>query len=286
MDGPGVSFAVLSDLHFMAWKETLVPVEWVPQVVDCLEDAMAQRPDFIVLNGDLTNGKRRDYDLAFASIHRALSCPVYSTMGNHEYYGYYEPDDYAPAPFSLQGAQQRFLEYTGLPSIYYAVERNGYAFLFLSCEAYAPDLKDAGWLSDAQLAWLQQELDRIPAGPVFLFMHQPLNHTVAQSENTLPQSDALLTILKSRPQTLVFSGHTHCRMDRVDQLVHQDGTWFVGGGCPHGEHPQFRFVQVYEDRIVLRLRDCRQKRWNSDYEFVFSLPTLTCSSPHSGGGEE
>ncbi|MCL6632152.1 MAG: metallophosphoesterase [Alicyclobacillus herbarius] len=283
MDGPEVSFAVFSDLHFMAWKETLSPVEWVPQVNGCLEDAHQQQPDFVVLNGDLTNGKQRDYDLAFAAIRNTFSCPVYCTMGNHEYYGYYEPEDYAPESYSLKAAQQRFLRYSGMPNIYYSVEQSGCVFLFLSCEAYTPDLKDAGWLSEAQLAWLQERLADPPSGPVFIFLHQPLNQTVAESHDTLIQSDALQAILRTHPQTLVFTGHTHCRMDRADQFVQQDGVWYVGGGCPHGEHPQYRFVEVYRDRVVLRLRDCTRKAWIRTYEYTLSLPNLTCQSAHVGG---
>ncbi|MCL6625112.1 MAG: metallophosphoesterase [Alicyclobacillus shizuokensis] len=278
MHGPDLSFAVLSDLHFMAWKDTLAPVEWVPQVIDSLEDAVCQQPDFVVLNGDLTNGKRRDYDLAFQAIRQVVPCPVYCTMGNHEYYGFYEPEDYAPHPFSPERAQRRFLDYTGLKNIYYQVQTRMGTFLFLSCESYSPDLKDAGWLSDRQLEWLSKRLTSAPAGPVFTFVHQPVNRTVAKSEYTLVQSEVLRNILKTRPNTILFSGHTHCRMDRVDQLVRQNGTWFVGGGCPHGDYPQFRFVQVYTDRVVLRLRDCSQKRWHEEYQYVLSLPDLNLGS--------
>jgi Icc protein len=270
-----LSFAVLSDLHFMAWKETLAPVEWVPQLQQAIADVVSLRPHFIVFNGDLTNGKLRDYELALKTIQSACDMPVYFTMGNHEYYGYYEQDDYAPEAFSVARAQERFLKFTGLTEIYYERRHGGYTFLFLSCERYTPELKDAGWLSQEQLHWFAERLMAAPPGPVFVFFHQPVNDTVADSRHTCVQSDELRAILRQREDTLFFSGHTHCRMDRPDQFVIQDGTVFVGGGCPHGENPQYRWVDVYTDRIVLRLRHPMEARWNDAYEYVLPMPHVS-----------
>lgn len=268
------TLAVTSDWHFMAWKETQAPVEWVPSLCTALDDLASLRPNLLVVNGDLTNGKERDYRLAASSLTdhftaRALDCPVYYTMGNHEYYGYYED-----SPFSSALAQERFLRHTGQQQIYQRVDRRGYTCLFLSTERYAPDMSDAGWLSDEQLTWCERQLSAAPAGPLLIFVHQPVNDTVADSNETLLQSDRLRAILSRRSGVFVFSGHTHCRMDRPDQLVAADGVFYVGGGCLCADAPQSRFVTMRPDSIQLRVRDHAQRRWLDDWERTVQLKDI------------
>jgi Icc protein len=269
---PLLSFSVCSDLHFMAWKETEAAVAWVPVLEAALADIAALQPRFMVVNGDLTNGKARDYRLAMealASVRRSM--PVYFTMGNHEYYGLWEQTDYPGGQFSLAAAQRRFLDFTGMEAIYYEKQWAGFPFLFLSTERYDPDMKDAGWLSPQQLDWLRQRLLQYPSGPLFAFFHQPVNGTVADSADTCLQSEEIRSLLARRPGVLWFSGHTHCRMDRPDQLAAEEMTLYVGGGCLHNETSQSRWVDVYPDRIVLRIRDHINRQWLDDFEFSMSL---------------
>jgi Icc protein len=263
---PLFSFAVASDLHFMAWKETDAPVEWVKILEQALDDITRLQPDFLVVNGDLTNGKERDYRLAMRFLNERCPMPIFYTMGNHEYYGHWEPDDY-PEGFGLSAAQERFLAFTGMDAIYYEKLIKGFPFLFLSTERYDPDMKDAGWISDEQLRWLEERLNQHASGPVFVFFHQPVNGTVANSENTCFQSDELRSLFRRRPGVILFSGHTHCRMDREDQIFVDQKTLYVGGGCLHNETSQSRWVDVYPDRIAFRVRDHINRQWLEDFEY-------------------
>jgi len=258
---PIFSFAVMSDLHFMAYQEPETPVEWVPFLEQEIDYIAALGPQFIVCNGDLTNGKARDYRLAMAAFGRC-GMPVYYTMGNHEYYGYYEEPD-----FTVELAQRRFLEMTGMPGLYYELEVEGCAFLFLSTEYYAPDINEGGWLSDAQLEWLKERLSAAGDRPTFVFLHHPVNGTVADSVHTCLVSGQLLDILdQCRQNVMVFTGHTHCRIDREDQIVRRGGTVFFGGGCMYEEHPQSRWVDVYADRAVIRVLCHRERQWLAAYD--------------------
>lgn len=260
-----LSFCVVSDMHFMAWKETNAPVEWVESLERSIGDIASLAPDFLVSNGDQTNGKERDWRLAVSTINKLCPFPVCYTMGNHEYYGFYEDD-----PFSLAGAQRRFLDYSGHDHIYYELQMSGVRLLFLSTETYTPELNDAGWLSDEQLTWLEGKLEA-SNGPVIVFFHQPLNDTVAESNGTCVQSEEMKRILNRHPGVFLVSGHTHCAMDRDDQLVEIDGVRYVGGGCLCGDRPQSRWFDVYEDRIVLKLRDHLSGAWVEAYEKSFPL---------------
>jgi 3',5'-cyclic-AMP phosphodiesterase len=256
---PIFSFWVLSDLHFMAYEDS-TPVDWVHFLEQELSHIASQKPDFIVINGDLTNGKVRDYRLA-ASALTQCDMPVYYTMGNHEYYGYYEDEDFTPAL-----AQQRFIKMTGTYDIFYEKIIQGFPFLFLSTENYTPDSNDAGWLSDNQIRWFDERLTAAVSSPLFVFLHHPINNTVAESDDTCMQSDQVRAVLHKHPNVLFFSGHTHCRMDREDQRVQQGSTVFFGGGCMYNEFPQSRRVDVYSDRAVIRLYCHRNHIWLDSFQ--------------------
>lgn len=259
--------AVFSDMHFMAWKDTNLPVEWVPQLANSLKDAVALAPDLVVMNGDLTNGKVRDYELAMRHMNENIHVPTFFTMGNHEYYGYYEDEDY-----SFEMAQRRFMEHTGQKSIYYSETTAEASLLFLSPECYKPDeFGDAAWLSKSQLAWFEETLLAAPANkPVLIFLHQPIDDTVANSTGYCVSSPEMRQILAKRRGCFVISGHTHCRMDRADQFVIQDGTVYVGGGCCCNDVAQSRWFDVHEDHISIRIRNHNTRDWEGD-EFSYRV---------------
>lgn len=269
--------AVCSDLHFMAWAETLEPVDWVPGLYHALHDISEQKPDALIINGDLTNGKIRDYELAMRALTHFIHVPIFYTMGNHEYYGYYEDQSY-----SFQLAQARFLHYTGQTDIYFEKQIKQVSLFFLSPEGYHPDWHDSGWLSPKQVAWFAERLSR-KIGPVLVFLHQPLNQTVAASENTCFQSTELKQLLASyQDDILLVSGHTHQRMDQHSQYVQENNVHYVGGGCVLKENPQTRFIDVSDTQIRLSIRDHKSMRWITDYEQTIPITTGT-QSPSSQG---
>ncbi|GGJ02951.1 hypothetical protein GCM10010885_10280 [Alicyclobacillus cellulosilyticus] len=249
--------AVFSDMHFMAWQDTLAPVEWVEQLEADLADTAALVPQLFVCNGDLTNGKARDYELAMRTIRRHLPhTPCVFTMGNHEYYGYYED-----VPFDWDLAQHRFLQYTGMPGLHQVQQRFGLTLIFLSTEGYQPDWHDAGFLTQQTLAWFEAQLHASSPGPVLVWFHQPIDGTVAKSEHTCLVSEALRTILARRPGTVFISGHTHCPMDRDDQFIVDGTTLFVGGGCAFGDAPQSRWIEIADGTLTFRIRDHASRSW-------------------------
>ncbi|WAH35574.1 metallophosphoesterase family protein [Alicyclobacillus dauci] len=261
--GSSFRLAACSDLHFMAWAETLEPVDWVPALYHALQDISAQNPDMVVINGDLTNGKVRDYDLAMRALSQYVHVPVLYTMGNHEYYGFYEEENY-----STKLAQERFLHFTKQNAIYFEKSLDNITLFCLSPEALHPHWHDSAWLSTVQLTWLRSRLETC-SGPIAVFLHQPVNDTVANSENTCFQSLELVQILSSYPNDVfVVSGHTHQRMDQESQYVLKNGVHYIGGGCVLDPHPQTRFLDISDRDITLRIRDHKSVRWIPDYDLT------------------
>lgn len=99
------------------------------------------------------------------------------------------------------------------------------------------------------------------------------------------QADQLRRILSRNPQVrLWFSGHTHRPLTSEGQSLKQGNTWFfglgstfytlvpsAGGAGPRGcaqdyEANMSRLVDVYSDRVVVRVRDHREGQWLSDLE--------------------
>ncbi|GMA63155.1 metallophosphoesterase [Alicyclobacillus fastidiosus] len=151
--------AFTSDLHFMAWAETLEPVNSVPGLYHALHDISEQNPDILVINGDFTNGKVRDYNLAIRA-------------------------------------------------------------------------------------------------RLLVFLHQPVDNTVANSQHTCFQSEEIRAVLKERPNTFLISGHTHQRMDQPTQFILEDGVPYVGGGC------------VLDDNHKAALSNWRRRRRRFAFEIT------------------
>lgn len=67
-----------------------------------------------------------------------------------------------------------------------------------------------GGLGDEQLAWLEQEVGKVPADkPLLVFAHRPLFSLVQPWDWFTQDGDKALAILESHPNTTVFYGHIH-----------------------------------------------------------------------------
>ncbi|SEF61153.1 metallophosphoesterase [Paenibacillus sp. UNC499MF] len=294
------TFAVLSDIHVVAWDP-----ESHRRLEVCLKDyaAMKHPPDFIVINGDLTEGFAEDYTVLKRILSEHARVPVYVTNGNHEYYRMWYKDgsfstDTFPNGWSTAEAMARFLGFLGKPLPYYDLRLKGLRFVFMSAERYRdtdPAIREDAWISDGQFAWLERilreesrplhadakgmaetasaaEADPAPAAleaaepesggagpagspgedetglqpadsspgevayrphgrkrPVFVFLHQPLPHTVAGSydpgEKGVVQDVRLRELLGRHPNVCFFSGHTH-------YTLASPGIYFEDG-CSH-----------------------------------------------------
>lgn len=239
----------------------------------------------IINLGDITNnGRESEYQqLEKIMATTQYNLPdMYYIMGNH---------DYALNKYDPEGQQELFLEYTGMPDLYYSFESQGYTYICLSSEGYPEETElstvDA-YLSEEQLAWLQEELataaEENPDQPIFVFLHQPLQNTVSLSENSsIIQNDELREILDAYPQVVYFSGHTHCAVD-VEQAVydgHGEGASMVHAGCTSHiwdveledyestqDGSQGCLVEVYEDHIRIRGRDFANGLWIGSAEYI------------------
>jgi len=282
-------FAVMSDIHIVAWDE-----ESHVRLAQALEDylQLADKPDFMVINGDLTDGYEEDYTILKAILQQYDLPPIYVTNGNHEYYKMWHNQERQmvresfPNGWSTEQAMALFTTEMGLSCSYYDVWVEGYHLIFLSGEKYCdrvPESLEDAWMSDAQFAWLEQVLkqhrnrehERIEHKPIFAFLHQPLPNTVAGShcstEKGVVQDVRLKEILSQYPELILFSGHTHaelsCKNIYVDEKIGYMGTSSVR--CPYSEdlypidgtQSESVFVEVHSNMVTIRGRRHDTRTW-------------------------
>lgn len=291
-DKPLLSFAVISDIHVRKWN-------WNSQekLKQALNDLQQAEPDAqaLVVNGDLGDGLPGDY-ATLGMLMARLPHPkrLFYNIGNHEYYkSWYDKNGYWSHAFpngeSEQASQQRFLEFAGRKKLYEDVWVDGYHFLFLGSEQYRQSderNKEDAWLSDAQLSWLEQELadGEKPGKPIFVFLHQPLQNTVAGSKTMtynlgVVQHERLRAILAKHPQAILFSGHTHWELKSAQTLV-RDGFTMVNTSSVYEPYSEANIaydqeygrsegvaVEVYPGRVLVRGRNFADGQWIADAQF-------------------
>jgi hypothetical protein len=213
-----VRFAVMSDIHVQHWH-----MESQEKFLSALQDyiSMPEPPEFIIINGDLTDGHSEDYEVLLELLKIESLPPVFVTMGNHEYYrmwyrlgqNYEWHKDTFPNGWSSAEAIARFLHYFCLDKPYYDIWHGSHHFIFLSGEKYqdaSPEVVEHAWLSQEQLEFLEKMLrqNKEEHGRVFVFLHQPLELVI--------QRVALEHILVRHPEVIFFSGHTHFQLSSPD----------------------------------------------------------------------
>jgi Icc protein len=271
-EDPVMRFQVFSDVHVMAsndpWQKTASQ-----KFIAALEDIRPFQPDFLVINGDLTNGKAGDYQLLKEILQKYAPWPMYPTMGNHEYYEVFTNKNVTDLEL-----RWRFDNAFQLDKPYYDRYIKGYHFIFLAPEefkAHYKQIADGAYISKEQLAWFHDTLAK-DQGLTFVFLHQPLDHTVTQSDpGSVQQSEEIRKILREHQGPVIwFSGHTHASMLHSDQIRKLENVLYVGGSSTFTvdnslDKSESRMVEVYNDRIVMWVRDHIAKKWV--HPFVYPL---------------
>lgn len=270
-----------------------------------LEDMSTTNPRStgLVVNGDITP---RGYDFEYESVGKTLderphAEQVHWVIGNHEFYvpKYKNPNTLNQAGWPNGTTEESlfnsFYKFTGRKKVYTEISLGGVPGLILGTEKYLKyhdaSKWDEVWLSDGQLAWLQERLAFWTARrqPVMVFSHHPLPDTVSGTRNKLYsadylQADQLLRILGPYPNVFLFSSHTHWALTLADwevrrtvpgsgnllgfQVVNTGAieTLYTDNGAG-GEKALDRLentglqVSVHANEVRISARDFRRKHW-------------------------
>ncbi len=247
----------LTDIHLFATSnQSLMGITTRASLLPIVEQIsqLQPLPDILLLTGDLSqDGSPESYDQIIELL-SPLNIPIYWLPGNHDCVDVMERSLIAP-PFI---ADKSFV-------------RNGWRFLLLNSQILG---EVPGYLSDATLEWLQQQLTANPELPTTIaFHHPPLSlNTEWLDSSALQNPNALFQIVDQHPQVkLVLFGHIHQEVQQI-----RSGIAYLG--CPStcfqfardhktftldvDQYPGFRLLDLAPDgswKTEVRRVDCHMK---------------------------
>jgi hypothetical protein len=283
---PLLSFFVLSDLHVSVYDES------TPRKLNNALDQIVRLGspvDALLLGGDLTDyGMETECKALETILANHKLPPVYANMGNHDYYnvwienGGFSRDTFPNGKTDAQ-SRDRFMKMFNYTKPYKDVAINGCQMILMSQEAYTqekPEVGEGAWYSDEQLAWLKAKLkETTGVKPTFILLHQPLppegqdggSHRVIRAKE-------FRDIVKPHKNVFVFSGHTHQDFDNGTSHYNKEAFhWFINASVGRTrnqgatERSQGLYVQVYEDRVVVRGREFTNKEWLASADWTVPL---------------
>ncbi|WHY76929.1 metallophosphoesterase [Neobacillus sp. WH10] len=276
-ENPNIQLLVMSDVHVSSDTPDY-------KFANALQDSLDIAPNYDVLSivGDLTNyGIEKEYD-DFNKIlndHVEEEKPKVFAMGNHEYFeSFYNKESVT----TDKEMQQRFVDKTKMPGLYYDKWIKGYHFIVLAGEKgydtlieENPDVPHAfnyAYISDEQYEWFEKTIaENVEKNkPIFVFLHQPIKNTVYGSRwNAGYDEEKLLSIMKKYPQVIYFSGHSHYPIENQKSIIQNGITMVNTGSVKYGyddingnmDTSEGYVVNVFSDKVEFKARDYLNKKW-------------------------
>ena len=191
----------ISDTHIMTdGKLAYRVVDTAAHLERCVAHILAlkQRPDVIVMTGDLVDGGKPEEYARLRAIIAPLTMPVYLIPGNHD---------------ERQALRAAFPDHAYLnqfpPFIQYAIEEHALRIVAIDTVIAG---KDGGELCAQRLEWLELTLATAPQRPTLLLMHHPpfTTHIGFMDELGLSDTAPLAQIVQKNAQIeRVLCGHLH-----------------------------------------------------------------------------
>lgn len=274
--GPLFRFEAISDTHIKTADDSDIYTSHLKTALNDINQIDPNSSALMVV-GDITNGgTSAQYDAFNTILNSVPHATPYFALGNHDTFGY----------ASYQSMKNTFLTKTGMPGVYYDTWINGYHFIVLGTDSLSLNKID---LSATQQQWLKDKLaeNSSPDKPIFLFMHQPLSNTVAGSDEMqdVKQDNQIKVILSQYPQTVLFTGHTHYIATSPNEFYSQRYCymantassaylWYGPTYSQAGTGSQGLYVDVYDDKVVVKGRDYTRQEWVAQKTFTFPNAVL------------
>lgn len=289
---PQLSFFITSDLHINSGLPD--PSNHLKAALQDIQ-SFGNKAQALIMTGDVTDsGTASDYK-ELRSVLANYTLPlIYANMGNHDYYnvwidnkGQWNQPAF-PNGKSDEMSRNAFTSFFNIEKPYHDVWINGYHIILLSQETYVQENEDVGegaWYSEEQMNWFQQKISENANGkPIFVMIHQELPPIGSDGGNhTLIKANQFREIVKDYPNVFVFSGHTHQDFTGLTEhyVKNEPFHWFknssIGRVLDHRyqhvrtDSAQGLFVEVYNDKVLLRGREFSNKTWIKEADWTVSL---------------
>lgn len=298
-----MSFQVISDTHITKSETGYASVNFKK----FLEKVLVNDSDStgIWIGGDLVDkGNPEEYqnfqniwDKVEDELGKELP-DMHAIIGNHEFWGTNENNDTGKNTY--KETMTLFNQFTGNSKVYFSEEINGYNFIYLATseleDATRPGSHTNAVLGDAQVKWLEQTLNAKAEDdkPIFIFLHQPLNETVAGSGTSGVKEHAeIKEILKKYPQAVLFTSHSHMNLDEPNTMLSSEEglcNMFNTSAISYlmknysdkavsQDGAQAYYVEVYQDMLLVRGKDVVNDKWLPSSQFVIFLEGHEAPAP-------
>ena len=227
--------------------------------------------DAVVLLGDNTmNGQNIESMLFYGALSNIS--PAKQTivaLGNH---------DVGNGEGDFNELSQRYYAYNnmffdaGLSKPYFYKIINGYYFIVLGTESSTSNSFD---MSDEQLGFLKETLKIATADgkPVFIFSHYPFEFITGANRLAVP------LLLSTYKNVFYIYGHMHAALNpgsvqRYNTIHTVSVPMFtsINANDETGEDRGVGFaLEVYDNKVVLRARDCYDGKWLDNYSYSFPI---------------
>lgn len=261
----------------------------------CMDLRNADRLDAIVGIGDIAeNGLAEEYQLVYDEL-KGIAPRYIMAEGNHDirlraYSQSYSR--FSAFTNALNGDTYMTDNAYAEGKFAYSEVVNGYKFIVMGSDKM---VFEESYISPEQLAWLDAEIKSVKNGePVFVVLHQPLklthnlpttwgNGTNKEAGSVGPQNDEIKAILAKYADdkaVILITGHLHAGFSKYSyeqiegfhsinvpalSIENKDGE---EGGNGSG---LTYIVEVYDDEVLLRARNCRTGEWLSQWDTSIPL---------------
>lgn len=246
-DGKGQGMTKLfhvSDVHF--GKEDPAAIQWFSERV------AAERPDAVVMTGDLTmRARTREFEAGGAWL-KSLEAPVTLEIGNHDIPYYWDPIRRFIAPYTRYAAVERLIERP--------LELAGVTVVPLKTIARAQWRLNwsKGYVSRGSL---KRALALIAEAPknnlVFVAAHHPLIEGGTKGTAKTWRGEEALAALAEAGAHAVLSGHVHdpfdVPVDRAGRMIRMIGAGTLSKRVRNSP-PAFNEIRIMGDRFETLVR--------------------------------
>jgi 3',5'-cyclic AMP phosphodiesterase CpdA len=245
-----LKFVQLSDTHISDREST--PYKLLKQSNLLLTSAVKQinsinGVDFVVFTGDMVDEPTEAYYNDFFTALTELKYPVIMAFGNHDTLSYSKDKTYLTKEEALALVKKYNPNYPFGKTYYAFNPKPDYHIIVLDLSI--PDAKTAnGEISQEQLAFLEDELEKNKNNVVLIFQHFPVLEPFESEHHKVINADKYFEVIrKYKNPIVIFSGHYHTtKIIREDNIIHVSSPALV-------TYPNaFRLVNItnYKDRAI------------------------------------
>ena len=234
----------ISDIHF--GLEDRRAIDWVRREI------ARQRPDAVLITGDLTMRARHREFAAAREWVAALDVPVTVEVGNHDL-PYFNLIERFTQPYRRFHGIERLLERKlNLPGL-------SIIPLKTTVRAQWRWPWSNGWVTDGALARTLAAIDALPAGQrVMVTAHHPLTERAANGKLLTIGGQRAMTALAQRGVTAVLTGHVHDAFDLVAETSAGPLRMIGAGTLSHrirSTPPSFNELTVDGAEVAVKVRN-------------------------------